>query len=372
MKIRDVRSLLLSAEIDRPVRTSFGTMDRRHALLVEIVTDAGVNGLGEVWCNFPPWKPLDRIAIVNAVRPALLGADPTRVEAVRARVTGMLEILGLQWGAPGPVYHVLSGIDVALWDISARAAGLPLYRHLGGARRTAVPVYGSGLGPDHPEELVDRYRALGVKGFKLKVGFDLESDLRNARILRDAVGPGVHLMLDANQAWSPEEAVDAIGRLSAFDIFWMEEPVRCDDLEGLAEVRRRADVPIAAGENLYGVAGLRRALALDALDILQPDVTKTGGVTEALAAASLASAHGKRCALHFLGGVVGQVASVHVAAAVGEDMLPLELDANANPLRESLLTEPLTIREGGLAVPQGPGLGVALDWRAVDRYRVDP
>jgi L-alanine-DL-glutamate epimerase-like enolase superfamily enzyme len=234
-----------------------------------------------------------------------------------------------------------------------------------------VPVYASGLDPEGAEAMAARQLALGVTAFKLKVGFGAEADQRAARALREVVGGAARIMVVANQAWTPRQAVAAIAGLAGAGLHWVEEPVRCDDLRGLAEVRRAAGVPTAAGENLYGLAAAQAAVALDAVDVLQPDVSKTGGITESLAVARLADAHGRRCALHFLGGAVGLMASAHVAAAAAGGPLWLELDANPNPLREGLLLDPPAVRDGALLLPAGPGLGIALDPAALRRYGVD-
>jgi L-alanine-DL-glutamate epimerase-like enolase superfamily enzyme len=342
-----------------PVRTSFGTMLERPALLVRIEDADGAQGWGEVWCNFPACGVLHRAALLRTVvGPALVGAptaDPARTAGALA---ARFEVLALQSGEPGPFAQVLAGVDQALWDLAARRAGLPLARLLGGTR-SEVPAYASGIGPEAPLEVVAAQRARGHASFKLKVGFDAAADLARVAAVRDGLRDGERLMVDANQAWTLDEAKARCEALAAHGLEWIEEPLRADrparEWHALADALREA-VPIAAGENLIGEASFRDAIASRDLGVLQPDVAKWGGVTGCRAVARAALRAGLRYCPHFLGAGVGLAVSAHLLAAVGGDGM-LEMDVNPNPLRDALCGSLEQVRDGRVALPDSPGFG---------------
>ncbi|MGN6700009.1 MAG: mandelate racemase/muconate lactonizing enzyme family protein [Thermomicrobiales bacterium] len=369
MRITDLRPILLSVPLARPVQTAFGTMTHRHAILVEVVTDEGLVGLGESWSNFPAWAPAERLAtLTQGVRPLIVGQaldDPARVTQ---NLIARLEPVGRQWGARGPIFQAISAVDIALWDVHGKALGKPVRALLADATADHVPVYASGLGPANVVKTARVYWEAGVRTMKLKVGFGAATDRANLAALCDAY-PGAALAVDANQAWTYEQARDMAPLLREFGCRWMEEPVLAEELDALR--RLRADLPclIAGGENYYGTREFGRVLAAGALGLAQPDVCKTGGITELAAICRAAHAAGIPYAPHYLGGAVGLIASLHVFASLPGGLI-MELDANPNPLREDLLTTPPLVHNGMLAVPDGPGLGIALNPDTVARYQV--
>jgi D-galactarolactone cycloisomerase len=280
-------------------------------------------------------------------------------------------VLAIQSGEPGPIAQAIAGIDLALWDLSARVAGEPLHRHLGGAEKVLrVPVYASGINPGAPERIVAAKRDEGYRAFKLKVGFGRETDLRNLAALRDLVGDDAALMIDANQAWSIEEAAEMADLCAPFAPQWLEEPVRADvEPARWAELARRSPIPLAAGENIRGDAAFEVAIDAMGLRYLQPDVGKWGGISACLGICRKALAEGLVYCPHWLGGGVGLVASLHLLAAVGGDGL-LEIDSNPNPLREAILDRLGAIVDGSIALPTGPGLGVDVPIEEFARYQV--
>jgi L-alanine-DL-glutamate epimerase-like enolase superfamily enzyme len=279
-------------------------------------------------------------------------------------------VLAIQSAEPGPFAQAIAGIDIALWDLAARHAGQPLWRFLDGSTQPVIGVYASGLNPNAPEKLAAAKRREGFAAFKLKVGFGAERDLANLRALRTALGDGVHLMVDANQAWDLDAALDMVARLQPFGLDWLEEPLRAD--RPWSEwLRLKADtpIPLAAGENLAGDAAFAGALAGDALGVVQPDIAKWGGFTRCLAVARRIREVGARFCPHYLGGGIGLLASAHLLAAAGGDGL-LEIDANPNPLR-SLVCGPLgDIIDGKATLSAHPGLGIEPDLSALDGFAV--
>lgn len=365
--LASLRAQLYRCPIETPVVTSFGTMHDRPMLLVRAEDRDGTVGWGEVWCNFPAFGAEHRARIVNRILAPLAEgrafADPP---AAFAALTDATAVMALQSGEPGPFAQCVAGVDIAMWDLSARRAGHPLWRLLGGASPD-VPVYASGLNPDHPERLAAERQSGGFRAFKLKLGFGPERDQANLAALRRTLGDGAVLMADVNQGWTLGEARQAAAWLAPFRLDWLEEPIRADrpwpDWQALAQ----AGIPLAAGENLAGEA-FAGAIASGALAVLQPDAGKWGGVSATLPLARSALAAGLRYCPHWLGGGIGLLASAHLLAAVGGTGL-LEVDANPNPLR-TLTCGPLArIHDGCAVLSDEPGFGPAPDEAALRRYQ---
>lgn len=368
--IARVAAFVLRAPTPHPVRTSFGVMRDRPAVLVRIEDDSGACGWGEVWCNFPACGAEHRARLVETVfRPLLEGgrfADPATASAALARKT---HILSIQSGEPGPFAQVHAGLDVALWDLAARRAGQPLWSMLGGTGPAQVPVYASGINPDGAIATVAARRAAGFRAFKLKIGFDPKQDVENLQEIRALVGPASPVMVDANQAWDIEDAVAMSRRLAPFQPVWLEEPIAAD--RPLSEWRALAEaspIPLAAGENTRGVNQFD-ALAAAGVAVIQPDLAKWGGITGCMAVARQALARGRRFCPHFLGAGLGLLASAHLLKAVGGDGL-LEVDVNDNPLQTQLTAPFPAIVDGAVSLPDGPGLGVVPDAGAIARYGI--
>jgi D-galactarolactone cycloisomerase len=360
-----VEAHVLRHAIAVPVRTSFGVMHDRPAVLVRVEDADGAHGWGEAWCNYPACGAEHRARLVETVMAPLLCAreHASPAEAFE-RLQVATAVLAIQSGEPGPMAQALSGIDLALWDLVARRAGLPLWRLLGG-EGDAVRVYASGLNPEGAAAVVGRKRAEGYRAFKLKVGFGLERDLANLAEVREAAGPEAPLMVDANQAWSLAAALDAAPRFTASGVAWIEEPLRADrpwsEWQALAA---RVAAPLAGGENVAGEAGFDALLASGAVRVVQPDVAKWGGLSGVLPVIGKVRAAGLRYCPHFLGAGIGLLHSAHLLAAVGGDGM-LEIDANDNPLR-TLLSGPLNnVRDGQARLGDAPGIGVEPDIAAL-------
>jgi L-alanine-DL-glutamate epimerase-like enolase superfamily enzyme len=357
--------------IERSVITSFGVMRDRPALFVRVVDADGAEGWGEVWCNFPSVGAEHRARlIIETLAPMLVGKDWNEPADAYRHLTASTEVLAIQSGEPGPIAQAIAGIDLAFWDLFARRAGVSLHRYLGGTPVEDLPVYASGLNADEPEKLAKRKHEEGYRRFKLKVGFGREKDIRNLRVLRETFGGETPIMIDANQAWDVETAIAMAQACAPFRPGWLEEPVRADvPVSQWAELSRRSPIPLAAGENIRGEAGFEDAIASMGLAFLQPDIGKWGGITACLGICRKAVSSGLVYCPHWLGGGIGLVASLHLLAAVGGEG-SLEIDANPNPLREIHLEQLGKLREGRIAIPAGPGLGVLPRTEEIARYRV--
>lgn len=368
LRIVGVRTLLFRAPLVEPVRTSFGVMHDRPALLVRVEDDMGVFGWGEVWCNFPTVGAEHRAHLLDSVVAPILREQAWLEPAAAYReLNRRLHILALQSGEPGPIAQVIAGVDIALWDLAARRACKPLWKMLGGT--PAVGVYASGLNPDNPEKLAERKLQEGHRAFKLKVGFGKERDCGNLRALRALVGP-LPLMIDANQAWDPDAARAMSAALAEFTPLWLEEPIAADQpLAVWQKLARDTKIPLAAGENLRGMESFDAALVAAAIKVIQPDLGKWGGFTGCIEVGKKALARGVMFCPHWLGGGIGLAASLHLKAAVGGPGY-VEVDANPNPLRELGVIPAFKVDEGKITLNDIPGLGVVPNLAAIEAYRV--
>ena len=276
-------------------------------------------------------------------------------------------MLALQCGEPGPFAQAIAGIDLAVWDLYARRRETALWKLLGGARQQ-IKVYASGINPTGSRQMAESALARGHRALKLKIGFEPASDRANLVSLRDLVGNGM-LAADANQAWSIEEALEAVPELSEFNLAWLEEPIRADrPWQEWQALRKIAAVPLAAGENIASRDGFRQVLADDVLRVVQPDIAKWGGLTECGSAARDILKSGKMFCPHYLGGGIGLLASAHLLAGVGGDGL-LEVDSNDNPLRDRFCGAVANVRDGTITLGDDPGLGIEPDLASIEQYR---
>jgi L-alanine-DL-glutamate epimerase-like enolase superfamily enzyme len=390
MKITDIRTIPLSFRAANPPMSAGGANAARAALLVEIETDTGVVGLGVAGVAGGPPTSTETV-IQQELRPMLIGADPGMIEGLWQTMFARTR----QHGRRGLVMHAISGIDIALWDLLGKATGQPLYRLLGGCT-DRIEVYASGgfyqRGKD-TAALADeaaRYVALGFKAMKMKVGrtppigsklrtltadaelgqVSVVEDIARVAAVRKALGPEPRLMLDANCVWSPAVAIAMGKAFEPYDIFWIEEPVATDDIDGSAEVARALPMAIAGYETENGLYGFRELITRRAVDIVQPDLEWSGGFTECRRIAALAHAHNMMVAPHSFGSAVLLAASLHFAAAIPNGLM-VEFDQTEHALRDELLRDRIvTDGKGMVRLSDAPGLGIALDPAAVEKYRV--
>ncbi|QIO99811.1 mandelate racemase/muconate lactonizing enzyme family protein [Bradyrhizobium symbiodeficiens] len=366
--IRSIEAFCYRYPLATPVVTSFGKMLNRPAVFVRVIDEDGVEGWGEAWSNFPAPGAEHRARLVNEVlAPGLVGRKFDGPAQAFEALTRGTEVLALQCGEPGPFAQAIAGIDLALWDLSARRCRLPLWRLLGGHGST-IKVYASGINPGGATQTAEAALGRGHRALKLKVGFGADIDLANLAALREIVGAGM-LAADANQGWSVEQALQMLPRLGAFDLRWLEEPIRADrPREEWRRLRASAHMPIAAGENISSAAGFKEGLADDVLGVVQPDIAKWGGLTVCAGLARDILDARKTFCPHYLGGGIGLLASAHLLAGIGGDGW-LEVDANDNPLRDLFCGSVTNVREGRVQLSDDPGLGTVPDLSAVERYR---
>ena len=371
IKLVSVEAFSFRVPVKIPIKVAFGTFKDRPFVLVRVVDEDGAEGWGEVWANWPAVGAEHRARLAVDIGERIVGKTHESPEDLFRKLTSSLEVLVLQTGEVGPIAQVVAGIDIAVWDLAARKAGKPLYRMLGSGPVDSVPVYATGINPDEPERFAAERQAEGHRAFKLKTGFGHDQDLRNLRAMRTALGDAATITCDANQALALESATAFCRSIADLKLSWFEEPLRVDappaDWLALAQA---SSTPLAGGENFHGVQ-FREAIAGPVLQVLQPDVTKWGGITGNWEVARAAVAAGKRYCPHYFGGGVSLLASLHLLAAAGGEGL-LEFDCHPNVGREAVVGSLLPVSDGRVPVPQGEGLGAVPDLAALACYRTWP
>ena len=374
MKIQDIHVHVLEASLTQPFAYSQAWYDTRAALLVEVVTDDGLVGWGE--CYGPARL---NAAVVEGFRPLLVGADPLATDLIwQALYNGFRD-----HGQKGLVVQALSGVDIALWDIKGKHFGVPAHRLMGGPVREHVRAYATGLyrrrDGDPLAYLVEEaedYAAQGFSAMKLKIGFDHDQDVAVTWAIREAIGPDVGLMIDANHAYDSVAAIRFGRRVEDCDIGWFEEPVPPEDLAGYRAMRSALSIPIAGGEAEFTRFGFRNVLQAEAIDILQPDTCAAGGLSECKKIADMANAFGVRYNPHVWGAGVAIAASLQLLAVLPHNppsLNPiepmLEFDQTEHPVRMAVLTEPIRHENGVVAIPGGPGLGIDINREALTQFK---
>jgi L-alanine-DL-glutamate epimerase-like enolase superfamily enzyme len=346
--------------VSTPVTGAFADATRKVETLgftiVRITTDQGLEGIGVTYHEVG--GEAIRALIEKNMAPRLIGRDPLETEVLWGEFFGYLRGIGRK----GLMFCALSAIDIALWDLKGKIFGLPLYRLLGGVK-TKIPVYASGGWTSYSDdELVAEMRGMVEEGYtmiKFKVGVEggtnLHRDAKRVAMVRDAVGPDVGIMLDANNCWDAATAVQFANRVRELDIMWLEEPVLADDLPGLARFRRGTDVPLATGEHEYTKYGVRDLILNEAADIVQADGARAGGYTEMLKIAAITQAWNLKVAPHAMENI-----HIHLVSAVPNALFLERLLMFEDITAKTFKNVPLP-RNGFIEIPDLPGLGLELD-----------
>ena len=367
MEITDVRTVELSVSLDRPLGVSRGReTDSRGASIIIVETDEGVRGIGE---GVGPEPYITERIVEGKYAPRLIGEDPLDVE----RLWSEMLAEDLYWDRKGQGVAAASGIDIALWDLAGKHYDTPTYRLLGGdsGGTGSLRAYASDLFWDPPSEMACRAGEYADRGFdavKTHLGRGIDADRERVAAMDEAIG-NVHLMVDMNCGYDRADALRVGRMLEEHDVYWYEEPLSPYDVEGLAELRRTLDVPIATGENEYTKWGFGDLLDASAVDYVMADAMRCGGITEANKIAALCEATGVRFSPHCFATGVGLAATIAVAASTPAFEW-LELDVTDFPLRDAFFAEGLTVEDGRVSLLTDPGLGVSLSDEALE-YAVE-
>jgi L-rhamnonate dehydratase len=374
MRIVDVEAVLLRQPSEIDATAADGSQD---ALIVRIHTDEGITGIGEV--DSMPVVAKAAIdaprahRIANGLASLLIGEDP----ADTGRLWQRMYEGSMYFGRRGAVLHALSGLDIALWDIAGKVAGKPIHALLGGARRDRIQAYASTLMPDTPADaarVVETQLGSGFHALKLgygPLGRDADLDVALVRAAREAGGDGFDLMIDIGLTWpSAREGIERARRMADYRPTWIEEPFLPDDHEKYAALARAIDVPLAAGEQESTLLDFERIIDRCGIEVVQPDVTRAGGITETMRIADLVRRRGRRCVLHAWSTGIIKAASLHVLAAMDEAEW-FEDCVQETELNQRLVAEQFPVKDGMVAVPTAPGLGITLDEEVLEACRVE-
>ena len=363
MKITKVEPILIRTPLvlDGAVPHASGAPKNDvHTLLVKVETDDGITGWGEAFSN-AGWLAT-RTAVAEIIAPRVIGKDSSQIAQIQADLHRGL----YNTGRSGAVVFAISGLDIALWDIAAKRAGVPLYKLLGGSARATLPAYASLLRYGVEKAVVDKIVEAKARGYRLiKLH---ESSTAIVRAASKACGPDVPLMVDCSCPWTVDESIAIARNWADLKLAWIEEPIYPpDDHSGLARLRTASTTPLAAGENISNFMEFKRLLEIGGVSIAQPSITKIGGVTEMRKVFALGEAHGVTVVPHSPYFGPGLLASIHVCAASAR-LIPIEryyCDFAESPFGEQIIP-----KNGDFAVPQEPGLGKDPDMRLVEKMRV--
>ncbi len=343
-----------------------GRVTSRTTSLISVTTESGIVGTGSAYSH----PDLVRVIIDGHLAPHLRGENALDIERLWAK---MYELT--RWyGRKGAAMSTLGGIDVALWDIRGKVQGQPVYRMLGG-KEPSVPAYASGLfWADDMAELTDQvklYRSQGFTSVKMRLGRGPEYDVQAVTTVRQALGPRGRVLVDGSHRYEVDGARTLAAALSPLGVGWFEEPFAPEELANYVALRSDCALPLAAGENEFGLQGFRELARAGAVDIMQADVSRAGGISEVARVAALAAALGLGFAPHTWSDAVAITANAHVVAAA-QTGITVEIDRTGNPFVDRLLNEPLVVSDGRLSLSDRPGLGIELDEGAVSELSLGP
>jgi galactonate dehydratase len=363
------------------IKTFLCDLGTRNHVLVKVLTDEGVYGISEAYSVGPD---LATVAAIEDFATWLVGEDPTNIEHLWAKMYNFSRFPG------GSIINsAISGIEMALWDIVGKVAGLPVYKLLGGKTRDKVRVYGhvrgmtTGDDPaesgEHAASLIEKYGYTAVKLGPTPKGGDAlpwNQTLRYAEkkmaAVRDAVGDDVDIGVDAHaKIFEPFRAAELAEVIKPFRPFFLEEPIRMENIEAMGRLHDKMSIPLATGEDLYTKWAFRDLLTANAADIIQPDICVAGGFMEMKKIAAIAEAHYVTVAPHNPMGPLATVINVHLAACI-PNFLILEYKPDDEGARKDVLLEPLMVDDGYIAVPDKPGWGVELDEVGIAKHPYRP
>lgn len=368
MKITNVEAIVL--RLPEISDAADGTQDD---LLIKVETDEGIIGYGEV-----DTAPVVGKAIIDAymshgtcygLKEVVVGADPFDYEQIWTDMWRKT----YYYGRFGPVMHVMSGIDMALWDIMGKALNMPVHKLLGGSYVTKARAYASALMPettDMVKSMVDEYAALGYKAIKFgwgPLGYDVDFDVKLVTAARKAAGDKIDIMIDIGKRYHLKSALRMAKAMEQLNIYWLEEPLPAEDYVGYRRLTESTTMRIATGEEESGRLAFGRLITEAGVDIVQPDMSRCGGLTEAKKIATLCADHNVVMVPHAFKTGVLVAASLHMIAAT-PDVPFLEFSVTKSGIRKELLAKPFVAHDGYVDVPQGPGLGIEINPEVISKY----
>ena len=371
MKITDVKAIVL--KLPEISSAADGTQDD---LIIKVETDEGITGYGEV-----DTAPYVGKAIVDAymshgtcygLREVVVGSDPFDYEQIWNEMWAKT----YYYGRSGPVMHVMSGIDMAIWDIMGKATGKPVHKLLGGSYVDKVRPYASALMPESKEEvkkMVEKYSSLGYTAIKFgwgPLGYDVRSDLKLIEMAKKTAGDRMEVMIDIGKRYKLKQAMYVAKALEQMNIYWLEEPLPAEDYAGYRRLTESTTMRIATGEEESGRLAFARLINESHVDVIQPDISRCGGLTEAKKIAAMAADNNITMVPHAFKTGILVAACIHLIAAT-PDVPFLEFSVTESAIRKELLAQPFLQKDGFVKVPTGPGLGIELNPDVILKYGID-
>lgn len=381
MKIINVIPHAISVPLETPFYFAQGWVKSRSSLIVEIVTDSGITGWGESLCHGLQTPHIAAAFIEHVFKPMLIGRSPFDVEVLWEEMYNVTR----PYGQGGSAVNAISGVDIALWDVMGKALNQPIHALIGGAFRKEVTPYATGFyrvaDGNYPQDAIaeaHRYVDAGFEAFKLKIGFGVEQDLEFMRAIREAVGYDVKIMADANGAYNAASARRIIKESEDLNLYFLEELLAPEDMQGYQEIKNLSKTSIAAGEQVFGKMGYRPWLESRALDIIQPDLCSSGGITECKKIAAMAQASHTMMIPHVWGSGIGIAASLQFIASLPSTPLSLnpthpmlEFDQSSHPFRKDLICDGIKMVNGKVQISTEPGIGVEVNRDIINQYKVN-
>jgi L-rhamnonate dehydratase len=370
MKITNVKAIVL--KLPEISSAADGTQDD---LIIIVETDEGITGYGEV-----DTAPYVGKAIVDAymshstfygLREVVVGADPFDYEQIWNDMWSKT----YYYGRSGPAMHAMSGIDMAIWDIMGKATGKPVHKLLGGSYVDKVCPYASALMPDSPEEvkrMVEKYSAMGYSAIKFgwgPLGYDVHFDLKLIGMARKTAGDQMEIMIDIGKRYKLKQAMYVAKALEQMNIYWLEEPLPAEDYAGYKRLTESTTIRIATGEEESGRLAFSRLINESRVDVIQPDISRCGGLTEAKKIATMATDNNIMLVPHAFKTGILVAASIQLIAAL-PNVPFLEFSVTESAIRKELLVKPFVQEDGYIDVPTSPGLGIELNPDVIKKYGV--
>ena len=373
MKIKSIESFVLSDKLKQSFYFSQWEYSERRICIVKVTSDTGHVGWGE---GYGPANIIK--AGIEHLTPFVLGQNPLETETIWSTMYRRT----LDFARSGVLVSAMSAVDVALWDLKGKILEQPVHLLLGGKKRDTIVPYATGMYFINGENLCEvlskeakYYASLGFKGMKMKVGLGIDEDIENVKLVREAIGPKIDLMIDANHAYNLREAVTLAKAVERYNIYWFEEPISPEYYGQYAELRTKTTIPIAGGECEYLRFGFQTLLSSKSVDIVQPDICASGGLTEAKRIAVLASVYGVEIVPHTWGTGIAIATAAHFIANLetmpGRLKTPncyMEYDRTENGLRDELTSTDMVVENGKIKISDAPGLGFELNEEALHKY----
>ena len=367
-KISKIETYIVRDKLSQSFYFSQWKYAERCICLVKVSTQDGQYGWGE---GYGPAEVLE--SGIKLLKPIVVGEDPLQNEVIWNKMYRRT----LDYGRKGVLIASISALDIAIMDLKGKILNVPVSTLLGGAQRTKVKPYATGMYfPDlknpskNYQKEAEKYIKMGFEAIKMKVGLGVDTDFRNVRLMRDILGDKIELMIDSNHAYSYNEALSLAKKIEEYDISWFEEPLSPEYYDLHADLRNNTTIPIAGGECEYLRFGFLELLRRKSLDILQPDLCSCGGITEAKKIANLATSYGVPIIPHTWGSGIGIHVALQFIASLEslpgrliEEPFLIEFDQTENKIRDYLTTPKIKIVDGMIEIPEEPGFGVDVDER---------